>query len=665
MRYEQLSKEQQEFIDNALSGKNILVDACIGSGKTSSIQALCNMMSGKNILYLTYNRLLKIDAKEKIQMPRVLVQNYNGFAYICLRAAGVSCGISDQFQTFNKIKPKLPARYDVLIIDEYQDIEAEMTDMLWHIKDSCPGLQIIAVGDMEQKIYDKTVLDVPEFMDEFLGVYTKMNFTRCFRLSKNIAARYGRIWGKPIIGVNDECKVQYMAEYQVTSFLASHDPSEILCLGARTGAMSRVLNKLETNYSDKFNKATVYASIADRSNGDAVEPTNDVAIFTTFDSSKGLERDICVVFDYTEDYWVVRAKKPSANQMILRNIFCVAGSRGKKHIIFVKSNNKDMVSEETLTHVSEKSNTDFNKPFAASEMYDFKYREDVEAMYRRLDIEPVQVFNHEGIEDTTSIEIAKTDDMIDLTPCIGEYQEASFFRHYDIEKELDLAAKMRDQKIKYRTENPDLKEKILALTAVQTKYDRYIKQAKLDFISESHENELHNRLGLVFNGDETVQQDCSILVRTEAGTELTFNGRIDAIKNDDIYELKFKDEIAHEDYLQLAFYLVATNRDYGYIWDTKTNQMFKVHAPEENWFVSKLVETVTKHKYHKGSVIKKDSVLLNMDQYHNKKRKDKSPRQLERERKIAKLFLFEKEWFDENEKCVIAKQNDEMFVFNA
>lgn len=37
-----LSDEQKHFVDLALEGHNVLVDACIGSGKTTSIQELCN-----------------------------------------------------------------------------------------------------------------------------------------------------------------------------------------------------------------------------------------------------------------------------------------------------------------------------------------------------------------------------------------------------------------------------------------------------------------------------------------------------------------------------------------------------------------------------------------------------------------------------------------------
>lgn len=113
--------------------------------------------------------------------------------------------------------------------------------------------------------------------------------------------------------------------------------------------MTKVLNKLETEYPKKFNKNTVYASIADEDRGSG-RPDKDSAVFTTFDSSKGLERKVCVVFDCTEKYWDIRIRQPNTRYEILRNIFCVAMSRGKDRIVFVKSGVKgdDAISTKTL-----------------------------------------------------------------------------------------------------------------------------------------------------------------------------------------------------------------------------------------------------------------------------------------------------------------------------
>lgn len=50
-----LSEEQSKFVEIARKGKNILVDACIGSGKTTAIQALCKELPrDKKILSIFY-----------------------------------------------------------------------------------------------------------------------------------------------------------------------------------------------------------------------------------------------------------------------------------------------------------------------------------------------------------------------------------------------------------------------------------------------------------------------------------------------------------------------------------------------------------------------------------------------------------------------------------
>lgn len=263
----ELTDEQNLFIKYALKGHNILVDACIGSGKTTAIQHLCNLLpSNKHILYLTYNRLLKIDAQEKIFNKNVHVQNYHGYAAEMLNNNGIrSVALDDLLTEFNRNQFSLPL-IDVLIIDEYQDIDSQSADMIKYIKKSFPEIQIVMVGDMCQKIYDYTSLNIPKFVDSLLDDVVRLKFSKCFRLSKEWAHELGNVWGKNIQGVNDECEIIFMGFDEVTELLLNTKPEEILCLGSQQGANSytAVLNKLEETKPDIFNKYTVYASIRDK-----------------------------------------------------------------------------------------------------------------------------------------------------------------------------------------------------------------------------------------------------------------------------------------------------------------------------------------------------------------------------------------------------------------
>ncbi len=589
-----LSDEQLLFISKAKEGANILVDACIGSGKTTAIQRLCNELPfNLRILYLTYNKLLKIDAKAKIKNKNADVTNYHGFAYSALHRAGISTGVSDLIQRFNKEKPPI-YHYDVLIIDEYQDIEAELAIMLEIIKSTNPSMQIIAVGDMEQKIYDKTTLNARAFVEQFLGEHIKLEFTRCFRLQADLAQKLGRIWGKEIIGVNKNCKVEEMNLDAAVNFLANQDPQDILCLGARTGDMSEVLNELEENFADKFNKNTVYASISDNDAG-ATQPSKDSAIFTTFDSSKGLERKICVIFDYTESYWRVRIEKPQQSYEVLRNIFCVAASRGKERIIFI-NNGEAQLSEKTI---STRTQTVENfENFDISAMFDFKYKEDVEECFSLLKVTPIST-------SRTPIDITNKDGLIDLSPCIGIYQEALFFEDYNIDKSIELWLELnKDRKFLYNEKDGTLPldDKILILVSLETKQNRYRSQVKTPFINESERKQIVERLNTLLNRGDTVQVPGEIKFAAANGEKLfSAKGFADVVKDGIVYELKFVSELKHEHFLQCACYVIALNLSRGILWNTRNNARYEIQIPDRAKFLDAVAKTITKgvlNKYY-------------------------------------------------------------------
>jgi len=602
-----LSEEQQLFVDTVLAGHNVLVDACIGSGKTTAIQQLCNVLpTDKRILYLTYNKLLKIDAKSKIHNRNVTVTNYHGFAFQCLIRQGIQAGVSDLIQTFNRIRPEV--HYDILIIDEYQDIEQELATLLQIIKDQNPNLQIVMVGDMKQKIYDKTTLNVEQFVEAFLGPHQKLEFTQCFRLSADIASFLGRVWEKNIVGVNDSCQVEYMSPNAVINFIKNQNPEDLICLGARTGMMSTVLNRLESTCPEKFNKNTIYASISDNNAG-ATEPTATSGIFTTFDSSKGLERKICIVFDYTEDYWLMRLRQPQQAYQILKNIFCVAASRGKERIIFVKEPQKELLSEESLS--TPLSQQELFKDVPISGMFDFKYKEDIEECFACLEIEKIIQ------EDMSDIAICNHDGLIDLSPCIGIYQEARFFNNYDIDKDIELSESIRsnnkvrfqqpqkEKKKRTKDTKDSLEEKILYLVSSDTNQYRYLNQVQTPFVSEDDDEALRQRLSSVFSPNEQVQVRCDISFENRAGRQLfSASGFCDVLKDNKIYELKFVSQLTHEHFLQCACYMTALKKETGILWNVRTNEMYKIRIDKKKKFLNAVTKAVTKGaltEYH-GSI---------------------------------------------------------------
>lgn len=587
----QLSKEQSDFIQKALEGNNILVDACIGSGKTTAIQHLCNAFSYRfRILYLTYNKLLKIDAQSKIRNRNVTVTNYHGFAWSQLNAVGKRAGIPDLIQVYNQTKPPMP-KYNVLIIDEYQDIEQELADMLEYIKLQNPDIQIIAVGDMKQKIYDKTTINVENFIQSFLGNHIELEFTNCFRLSSELASKLGLVWKKKIVGVNNNCIVENMDEDRVVKFLANQNPSDVLCLGARTGSMANVLNVLENEYPDKFNKRTVFASIKDRDSTGATYPSPTSAIFTTYDSSKGLERPICIVFDYTESYWKIRVSKPQQSYEILRNIFCVAASRGKNRIIFVTTD-EEQLSVQTLSEKTE-TNTVL-EDVDISSMFDFKYKENIEECFSKLSICRLKC------SDNRVININERDELIDLSPCIGIYQESMFFSNYDINSELDFAFLMHPGQdyLKEKIYKLSLEEKILFLVSLETKQRRYRTQVSKKLVTEDEQNQLFNRLSTVFRRDENIQVECSIPFCVNPNTKKKFiaRGLADVVKDDVVYELKYVSQLSHENFLQCACYIIALGVKKGILWNTKDNSMFEITIPNVEDFLNATVRAITKNQ---------------------------------------------------------------------
>lgn len=590
MDYKDLSIEQKSFVNAMVKGRSVLVDACIGSGKTTTIQVLCSRLpKDKHILYLTYNRLLKFDAQAKIRQSNVYVTNYHGFAYSEMRRNKRPVSVQECIPSYVN-SGLLAPHYDVLLLDEYQDIDQEIADMLFYIKQCNPDMQIAAVGDMAQKIYDRTCLDASAFIHQFLPRgYLKIEFTQCFRLSYDHAKMLGDIWKKSIVGVNPDCEICNMSYKETLNYLSSCDVGDILCLGSNNGLRSKLLNSLEKHYPRKFNKNTVWSKISEKDLG-GTNPYEGVAIFTTYDGCKGMERDVCVLFDWEEDYWNLRLNMPGVRYEILRNIFCVAASRGKRKIIFVNGTKKQL-SKDVLMDDTKCSGKLCD--MAISGMFDYKFSEDVDAAFRELQLREIA-------KPGVPIHVPTNDGLIDLSPCIGIYQEAKYFDAYDIDREIQMYFEIHSDKDYLNVQSFDnfskwtVEQKVLYFVSLETGQNRYWLQVRLPFVSNDKWYDIEKRIHTRLEKSACVQKRCMLPFYNNSVLSFYASGFADAVVGDTVYELKFVSDLAHVHFLQCAMYMVCLNKPVGIVWNIRTDQAFEVRILNRKRFLDKVARACTK-----------------------------------------------------------------------
>lgn len=634
MLLDDLTKEQKEVINIACGKFNVLVDACIGSGKTTTINILCNEYI-KNypdsyIVYLTYSALLKFEAQYKIgtSNPNIFATSYHGYAY---KYISNKCkdSVSNYIKHFIAENPAIPS-IDLLIIDEYQDIDTEIAEMLTIIKQKNPNMQIVAVGDMDQKIYDKTTLDVRAFIIKFLGNYIPKTFTYCFRLNNEYAQRIGKIWEKPIIGVNDKGHVHTMTIEEACKYLIDKPLGNILALGKQNnGIASALLNKLETTLNYKFNKDTVFVKNNQNHTTLTYDNMDKVAIFTTYDGSKGLERPICIITDFNQRYIegrIALGTKPN----ILKNIVCVAMSRGKRDIIFVQPTERELRLENINSDpknrllLKDEQLSDLKYRFiipayiTVEDLMAYKYNENINKCFDMITKIQIETNDNEIINHNNKC------GYIDLTKQNMPFILANFFNNYNIEDETTILAS------KYKTVVPDWMQphdadsSTRVIAFIKTGQLRYYTQVTNLNFTESEIDKINNRLSNVFTGDEEFVRtmkselsdimDIDIIIQTlpKNISKKDLNEAVERIENMELifdtylmidktyYALIFNQSKDSEHsvsttmrdaMIEALFVGLAFGMEKTIVWNIQTNKMYEISTPDKDKFIANVVCT--------------------------------------------------------------------------
>ena len=156
--------EEQRVILNYLPQKiNIIVDACAGSGKSTTILSAAKQYPSCKFIQLTYNTLLKEEVKEKVkelELENISVYTYHSLALKYYAEAFDDAGLRNILRMALPPSKELPP-LDILVLDEAQDMTPLLFEFIVKFTlDIGKPFQLLILGDKRQGLY------------EFKGSYT-------------------------------------------------------------------------------------------------------------------------------------------------------------------------------------------------------------------------------------------------------------------------------------------------------------------------------------------------------------------------------------------------------------------------------------------------------------------------------------------------------------
>ena len=152
------SEEQQFVIDNIISGKNVVVDACAGSGKSTTILSCANQFQEKTFLQMTFNKELRKEVKEttdKYNIDNILIHTFHSLAVTYYYGQAYDdMGLRKLLRENMSPKSDLP-KIDILVLDECQDMSVLYFQfMAKFMLDIGHPFQLLIFGDKRQGIYE-------------------------------------------------------------------------------------------------------------------------------------------------------------------------------------------------------------------------------------------------------------------------------------------------------------------------------------------------------------------------------------------------------------------------------------------------------------------------------------------------------------------------------
>lgn len=376
------SEEQQQIIDYMIEGKNVIVDACAGSGKSTTILSLAKQISNKKILQITYNSALRKEIRDKVGeygLRNIIIHTYHSLSvnYYSLTA-------HNDMEMRRIIFENLPVLkeivlYDILVIDEAQDMSLLYYRLIKKfIVDAGFSFQIMILGDYKQGLYDFKGADIryltfAKQIWENYPLLCSQEFQECrLKISYRITNQMASFINNAMLGENrlyaskDGSPVKYIrydkrSTYNIImstieNIISKGDkPGDIFILAASVKMKNYMIRHIENILVEKGIPCHIPTMDTERDNDKVIE---NKLVFSTFHTAKGRQRKYVFLLGFDQLYMDIYGK--NWDPKLCPNTLYVGATRATHELYLFEKNDKpadrplDFISLN-MTHIEMRS----------------------------------------------------------------------------------------------------------------------------------------------------------------------------------------------------------------------------------------------------------------------------------------------------------------------
>ena len=394
-----MSEEQRKVLDFIRSGKNVIVDACAGSGKSTTILSIAKELTGKKIRQFTYNSQLRFDVKEnirKMKLKNLEVHTYHSFAVKYYSdVAHTDTGIRQILREDTSPRSPIPL-VDIVVLDESQDMTllyfeliVKMAKNMCLENDHC--FQLLVLGDYMQGLYEFKGADIrfltqaPIIWNTLPHLETNL-FEHCelktsYRITNQMASFVNNDMlgedrliacrdGGPVVYIRrPKNQIENIVIYQIKRLLDEGEcPSDIFVLGHSVKGTNSHIRNMENVLTNADIPCYVPMIESDAMDDRVI---NGKVVFSTFHTVKGRQRKHVFIVGFDQGYFY---NARDIDTFICPNTLYVGGTRATHGLYLLQNENSKPLD------------------FLKRDQYDMKHSEyiDFKGMPQTIFYEPVQ-----------------------------------------------------------------------------------------------------------------------------------------------------------------------------------------------------------------------------------------------------------------------------------